>query len=109
SGLLEPPQDVRRCLRSLVVHTQLERGSVHVLHDDVRPLTRLADVVDGDDAWIAGDARSGTRFTREPSACRVVCNERLREELHSYDASEGGVRSAIDVTHRAVRDPLCIG
>ena len=66
----------------------------------------LADVEDRDDVRIAGDARGGARLAREALARRVVGDVAAREQLHGDDAAERRVGRAIDVAHRAARDPL---
>ena len=65
--LLEPPERVRSRRTCFLGQALLERRAGDVLHDDVRTLVGLADVVDRDDVRVARHARCGARFARKPS------------------------------------------
>ena len=103
SRLAEPLDRSARSNRSRS-NSIVDRSSIEVFHDDERLAVVLADVEDGDDVRVRGEARCGSCLARESRAYVRVTRVAFGEHLHRDRSAEEAVGRAVDVAHPAARE-----
>jgi len=103
---LEPGEEAFRGFRPAASDHIVERPAAEVLHDDVRTVAVLADVVDRNGVGLSRETGCRESLARKALANGLVAGVAIGQDLDRHDTAEHRIGGAVDVAHAAAPDLL---